>query len=218
MNSADRPRRRDLLPGPGYYGVVLPRAGELGEHHPLPVIEPLVFQPSRPGHRRPTWFAKAAMATWRPGRWCSRCSSPWAGPVTARRRSTGNGYLDKPRASSIGAGRSWPERWCRCSSRPAAMAGATAASLLLGALARDRRGRLLSWPFFLGLSGNRLRRASFIPRGLTKSEQAPRACSLLMFLIVFMSTAFGGLWTPCGGGRRQSTTRPGHVPDRGDPG
>lgn len=102
-----------------------------------------------------------------------------------------NGYLDKLRASPI-------ERWSILAGemvplffQAAAMAGVLLiVSLLLGATIVTGLGGLLLILVLSGLFGLAFAGTSFIPALLTKSEQATSTLSLVMFPIVFMSTAF----------------------------
>jgi ABC-2 type transport system permease protein len=101
------------------------------------------------------------------------------------------GYLDKLRASPI-------QRWSILAGemvplffQAAAMAGVLLiVSLLLGATIVTGLGGLLLILALSGLFGLAFAGTSFIPALLTKSEQATSTLSLVMFPIVFMSTAF----------------------------
>lgn len=102
-----------------------------------------------------------------------------------------SGYLDKLRASPIGRWSILAGEMVPLFFQAAAMAGILLiVSLLLGAsIATGVLGFLL----ILGLSGAfgvAFAGASFIPALLSRSEQATSTFSLLMFPVVFMSTAF----------------------------
>jgi ABC-2 type transport system permease protein len=102
-----------------------------------------------------------------------------------------SGYLDKLRANPI-------HRWSILAGemvplffQAAAMAGILLlVSVLLGAAIVTGLGGFLLILALSGLFGIALSGASFIPALLTKSEQATSTFSLLLFPIVFMSTAF----------------------------
>jgi ABC-2 type transport system permease protein len=102
-----------------------------------------------------------------------------------------NGYMDKLRAAPI-------RRWSILAGemvplffQAAAMAGVVLiASLLLGAPLETGVGGFLLILGLAGVFGLAFAGASFIPALLTKSEQATNAFSLLLFPIVFTSTAF----------------------------
>jgi ABC-2 type transport system permease protein len=102
-----------------------------------------------------------------------------------------NGYMDKLRAAPI-------RRWSILAGemvplffQAAAMAGIVLiVSLLLGAPLETGLGGFLLILALAGLFGIAFAGASFIPALLTKSEQATNAFSLLLFPIMFMSTAF----------------------------
>jgi ABC-2 type transport system permease protein len=102
-----------------------------------------------------------------------------------------NGYLDKLRASPIGrwsilAGEMFPLFF-----QAAAMAGVLLlVSLLLGASLVTGIGGFLLILLLSGVFGIAFAGVSFIPALLTKSEQATSALSLLMFPLIFVSTAF----------------------------
>jgi ABC-2 type transport system permease protein len=102
-----------------------------------------------------------------------------------------NGYLDKLRASPIGrwsilAGEMFPLFF-----QAAAMAGVLLlVSLLLGASLVTGIGGFLLILLLSGVFGIAFAGVSFIPALLTKSEQATSAISLLMFPLIFISTAF----------------------------
>lgn len=102
-----------------------------------------------------------------------------------------NGYLDKLRASPIGrwsilAGEMFPLFF-----QAAAMAGVLLlVSLLLGASLVTGIGGFLLILLLSGVFGIAFAGVSFIPALLTKSEQATSALSLLMFPLIFISTAF----------------------------
>jgi ABC-2 type transport system permease protein len=102
-----------------------------------------------------------------------------------------NGYLDKLRASPIGrwsilAGEMFPLFF-----QAAAMAGVLLlVSLLLGASLVTGLGGFLLILLLSGVFGIAFAGVSFIPALVTKSEQATSALSLLMFPLIFISTAF----------------------------
>jgi ABC-2 type transport system permease protein len=102
-----------------------------------------------------------------------------------------NGYLDKLRASPIGRSSILAGEMVPLFFQAAVMAGIIlVVSLLLGAtLVTGVVGFLfvvaLSGAFGIAFSG-----ASFVPALLTKSEQATGTLSLLLFPVMFMSTAF----------------------------
>jgi ABC-2 type transport system permease protein len=102
-----------------------------------------------------------------------------------------NGYLDKLRASPIGrwsilAGEMFPLFF-----QAAAMAGVLLlVSLLLGASLVTGIGGFLLILLLSGVFGIAFAGVSFIPALVTKSEQATSAISLLMFPLIFISTAF----------------------------
>ena len=102
-----------------------------------------------------------------------------------------NGYLDRLRSSPIG-------RWSILSGemlplffQAAAMAGILLiASLLLGATLVTGVGGFILILLLSGVFGIAFAGVSFIPALVTKSEQATSALSLLMFPLIFVSTAF----------------------------
>lgn len=102
-----------------------------------------------------------------------------------------SGYLDKLRALPIG-------RWSILSGemvplffQASAMAGILLViSLLLGATIETGVGGFLMILALTGLFGLAWAGISFVPALLTKSEQATSTFSLLLFPLVFMSTAF----------------------------
>lgn len=102
-----------------------------------------------------------------------------------------NGYLDRLRSSPIG-------RWSILSGemlplffQAAAMAGILlVASLLLGATLVTGVGGFILILLLSGVFGIAFAGVSFIPALVTKSEQATSALSLLMFPLIFISTAF----------------------------
>jgi ABC-2 type transport system permease protein len=102
-----------------------------------------------------------------------------------------SGYMDKLRAApirrlSILAGEMVPIFF-----QAAAMAGVVlVVSILLGAPLETGVGGFLLILALAGYFGIAFAGASFIPALLTKSEQATNAFSLLLFPVVFMSTAF----------------------------
>lgn len=102
-----------------------------------------------------------------------------------------SGYLDKLRAYPI-------ERWSILAGemvplffQAAAMAGVIlVVSMLLGATLVTGVGGFLLILFLTGAFGIAFAGSSFIPALLTKSEQATSTISLLLFPLMFMSTAF----------------------------
>jgi ABC-2 type transport system permease protein len=102
-----------------------------------------------------------------------------------------NGYLDKLRSSPI-------SRWSILAGemvplffQAAIMSGILlVVSLLLGATIATGPGGFLLILALAGLFGVTFSGTSFIPALLTKSEQATSSFSLLLFPLVFMSTAF----------------------------
>jgi ABC-2 type transport system permease protein len=102
-----------------------------------------------------------------------------------------NGYLDKLRASPIGRQAILAGEMVPLFFEAAAMAGVLlVVSLLLGASLATGVGGLLLILALSGLFGIAFAGVSFIAALLTKSEQAASAISLLMFPVVFISTAF----------------------------
>lgn len=102
-----------------------------------------------------------------------------------------NGYLDRLRSSpishwSILAGEMFPLFF-----QAAAMGGILlAVSVLLGASLVTGVGGFLLILLLCGLFGIAFAGVSFVPALLTRSEQATSAISLLMFPVIFISTAF----------------------------
>ncbi len=90
-------------------------------------------------------------------------------------------------------------------------------SVLLGATLVTGVGGLLLILFLSGVFGIAFAGLSFIAALLTKSEQAVSALSLLMFPVVFMSTAFVPAELMPGWMQSCQRVEPRHVPDRGDP-
>jgi ABC-2 type transport system permease protein len=102
-----------------------------------------------------------------------------------------NGYLDKLRASPIARWSILAGEMVPLFFQAAAMAGILLlVSLLLGATLVTGVGGFLIILALSGLFGIAFAGVSFIPALLTKSEQATSAISLLMFPVVFISTAF----------------------------
>ncbi len=102
-----------------------------------------------------------------------------------------NGYLDKLRASPIARGSILAGEMVPLFFQAAAMAGVLLlVSLLLGATLVTGVGGFLIILGLSGFFGIAFAGLSFIPALLTKSEQATSAISLLMFPVVFISTAF----------------------------
>ncbi len=102
-----------------------------------------------------------------------------------------NGYLDKLRASPIERGSILAAEMVPLFFEAALMAGVLLiVSLLLGASLATGVGGFLLILAMSGLFGVAFAGVSFIAALLTKSEQAASALSLLMFPIVFISTAF----------------------------
>lgn len=102
-----------------------------------------------------------------------------------------NGYLDKLLSSPIGrwsilGGEMFPLFF-----QAGAMAGVLlVASLFLGATLVTGVGGFVLIVVLCGVFGVAFAGVSFIPALLTKSEQATSALSLLMFPVIFISTAF----------------------------
>ena len=102
-----------------------------------------------------------------------------------------NGYLDKLRSSPIARGSILAGEMVPLFFQAAVMAGVLLlVSLLLGASLETGVGGFLLILALSGLFGIAFAGLSFIPALLTKSEQATSALSLLMFPVVFISTAF----------------------------
>jgi ABC-2 type transport system permease protein len=101
------------------------------------------------------------------------------------------GYLDKLRASPIGRWSILAGEMVPLFFQAAGMAGVLLlVSLLLGATIVTGVGGFLLILALSGAFGIAFAGASFIPALLTKSEQATSTLSLVMFPVVFMSTAF----------------------------
>jgi ABC-2 type transport system permease protein len=101
------------------------------------------------------------------------------------------GYLDKLRASPIGRWSILAGEMVPLFLQAAAMAGILlVVSLLFGATIATGAGGFLLILALSGALGIALSGTSFIPALLTKSEQATSTISLLVFPLVFMSTAF----------------------------
>jgi ABC-2 type transport system permease protein len=102
-----------------------------------------------------------------------------------------NGYLDKLRASPIARSSILAAEMVPLFFEAAAMAAVLlVVSLLLGASLVTGVGGALLILAMSGLFGIAFAGVSFIAALLTKSEQAASALSLLMFPVVFISTAF----------------------------
>ena len=102
-----------------------------------------------------------------------------------------NGYLDKLRSSPIARGSILAGEMVPLFFQAAVMAGVLLlVSLLLGATLETGVGGFLLILALSGLFGIAFAGLSFIPALLTKSEQATSALSLLMFPVIFISTAF----------------------------
>ncbi len=102
-----------------------------------------------------------------------------------------NGYLDKLRASPIGRWSILAGEMVPLFFQAAGMAGLVlVVSLALGASLVTGTGGFLLILALAGASGIALAGTSFVPALFTKSEQATSALSMLMFPIVFISTAF----------------------------
>ena len=129
-----------------------------------------------------------------------------------------SGYLDKLRATpirrfSILAGEMMPLFF-----EAAIMAGVLlGVSLLLGATLETGLGGLLIILALSGLFGIAFAGVSFMAALLTKSEQAASALSLLMFPVVFISTAFVPRGADAGLDADRQRVQPGDLPDRGHP-
>jgi ABC-2 type transport system permease protein len=101
------------------------------------------------------------------------------------------GYLDKLRACPIGRWSILAGEMVPLFFQAALMAGILlVVSLLLGATIVTGVGGFLLILALSGLLGIALAGASFIPALLTKSEQATNTIGVLLFPVVFMSTAF----------------------------
>jgi ABC-2 type transport system permease protein len=101
------------------------------------------------------------------------------------------GYLDKLRSYSIGRWSILAGEMVPLFFQSAAMAGITlVVSLLLGASIETGLGGFLLILALSGGFGLAFAGTSFIPALLTKSEQATSTFSLVLFPLVFMSTAF----------------------------
>jgi ABC-2 type transport system permease protein len=101
------------------------------------------------------------------------------------------GYLDKLRACPIGRWSILAGEMAPLFFQAAVMAGILlVVSLLLGATIVTGVGGFLLILALSGLLGTALAGASFIPALLTKSEQATNTIGVLLFPVVFMSTAF----------------------------
>jgi ABC-2 type transport system permease protein len=102
-----------------------------------------------------------------------------------------NGYLDKLRASPIGRMSILAGEMAPLFLEAAIMAGVLlSVSLALGASLATGFGGALIILAMSGLFGIAFAGVSFIAALLTKSEQAASSLSLLMFPVVFISTAF----------------------------
>jgi ABC-2 type transport system permease protein len=102
-----------------------------------------------------------------------------------------NGYLDKLRASPIGRWSILIGEMVPLFLQAAVMAGVLLlVSLLLGATLVTGIGGFVLILLLSGVFGLAVAGVSFIPALLTKSEQATSALSLLMFPVIFISTAF----------------------------
>ena len=102
-----------------------------------------------------------------------------------------NGYLDKLRASPIGRQSILAGEMVPLFFEAALMAGVVLlVSLLLGASLATGVGGFVLILALSGLFGIAFAGVSFMAALLTKSEQAASAISLLMFPVVFISTAF----------------------------
>jgi ABC-2 type transport system permease protein len=101
------------------------------------------------------------------------------------------GYLDKLRANPIGRWSILAGEMVPLFFQAAAMAGIVlVVSLLLGATIATGLGGFVLILALSGAFGICFAGTSFIPALLTRSEQATNSLSLLMFPLVFMSTAF----------------------------
>jgi ABC-2 type transport system permease protein len=102
-----------------------------------------------------------------------------------------NGYLDKLRASPVGRQAILAGEMVPLFFEAAAMAAVIlVVSLLLGATLATGIGGFFLILALSGLFGIAFAGVSFMAALLTKSEQAASAISLLMFPVVFISTAF----------------------------
>jgi len=102
-----------------------------------------------------------------------------------------SGYMDKLRAAPIGRWSILAGEMVPLFFQAAIMAGVLLiVSLILGAPLETGAGGFLLILALAGAFGIGFAGASFIPALLTKSEQATNALSLLLFPVIFMSTAF----------------------------
>jgi ABC-2 type transport system permease protein len=102
-----------------------------------------------------------------------------------------NGYVDKLRASPIARWSILAGEMVPLFFQAAVMAGVLLlVSLLLGASIATGVGGFFLILLLSGLFGVAFAGVSFVPALLTKSEQATSALSLLIFPLIFMSTAF----------------------------
>ncbi|MEZ5124964.1 MAG: ABC transporter permease [Thermoleophilia bacterium] len=102
-----------------------------------------------------------------------------------------NGYLDRLRTSPIGRWSILAGEMLPLFFQAAVMAGVLLiASLLLGAGLKTGIGGFVLILLLSGVFGIAFAGVSFIPALVTKSEQATSALSLLMFPLIFISTAF----------------------------
>ena len=102
-----------------------------------------------------------------------------------------SGYLDKLRASPIARWSILAGEMVPLFFQAAAMAGILLlVSLLLGATLVTGVGGFVIILLLSGVFGIAFAGVSFVPALITKSEQATSALSLLMFPIIFISTAF----------------------------
>lgn len=102
-----------------------------------------------------------------------------------------NGYLDKLRSSPIGRWSILAAEMVPLFFQAAVMAGIVLiVSLLLGASIKTGIPGFLLILLIAGAFGIAFSGSSFVPALLTKSEQATGTFSLLLFPVMFMSTAF----------------------------
>ena len=128
------------------------------------------------------------------------------------------GYLDKLRASPIARWSILAGEMVPLFFQAAIMAGVLlVVSLLLGATLVTGVGGFLLILALSGGFGIAFAGTSFIPALLTKSEQATSTLSLLMFPVVFMSTAFVPAGADAGLDAGGQQVEPDHLPHRGDP-
>jgi ABC-2 type transport system permease protein len=158
----------------------------------FPLIQLLVFsQLYKDIVQLPAFATDSYLAYLAPGQvvFASFLAVGWAGyGMLVEYRS---GYLDKLRATPIARTSILAGEMVPLFFEAAIMAGVLlGVSVLLGATLATGVGGLLLILFLSGVFGIAFAGISFIAALLTKSEQAASALSLLMFPVVFISTAF----------------------------